>query len=396
MSKIQLLRVFLNERLRTAAEEILWAVEKTIAEEVSRSNEENDRLQRQLEIALIKLNRADILQQSVSEQVPPEQQQCVQEWSPSLRQEDPEPTHIKEEQEELRTSQWEEQLQELEDDTKDSIFTNAFMEPDCEDPTRHSYLYQAQNEGKEERDSLPSTSTAHIKTETGGEDYRLSEPTSDFQPNYARNPYCSAAQRENIDWMGVVGPPSGFKPVKSKKRWTGKRQSSHMNTKGRTSTESSDLKSPRQRDNAPCRCKVCGKSFQYMGSLMKHVQTHTNEKEHICGVCGKCFESTESMKHHIQTHIADRMCCHVCSKCFTSNRDLIVHMRTHTGDKPYQCSDCGKEFSVRNSLKRHMKIHAGGKGYSCSHCDKCFSTSFRLTFHMMRSHRGEIIQVSCM
>ncbi|CAB1323038.1 unnamed protein product [Coregonus sp. 'balchen'] len=269
MSKIQLLRVFLNERLSAAAEEILGAVEKTIAEEVSRSNEENDRLQRLLEIALIKLNRSG-------------------------------------------------------------------------------------------------------------------------------NPYCFAAQSENVDGIGVGGPPSGFKPVKSKTRWTVKRQSSHINTKGRKSTESSNLKSPRQRDNAPCRCKVCGKSFQYMGSLMKHVQTHTNEKEHICGVCGKCFESTESMKHHIQTHIADRMCCHVCSKCFTSNRDLIVHMRTHTGDKPYQCSDCGKEFSVRNSLKRHMKIHAGGKGYSCSHCDKCFSTSFRLTFHMMRSHRGETIQVSCM
>ncbi|KAK6318095.1 hypothetical protein J4Q44_G00113860 [Coregonus suidteri] len=130
MSKIQLLRVFLNERLSAAAEEILGAVEKTIAEEVSRSNEENDRLQRLLEIALIKLNRSDILQQSVSEQVPPGQQHCVQEWSPSLGQEDPEPTQIKEEQEELRTSQWEEQLQELEDDTKDAIFTSAFMETD--------------------------------------------------------------------------------------------------------------------------------------------------------------------------------------------------------------------------------------------------------------------------
>ncbi|KAK6291743.1 hypothetical protein J4Q44_G00375280 [Coregonus suidteri] len=52
------------------------------------------------------------MQLSVSEEeVPPEQQHCEQEWSPSLGQEDPEPTQIKEEQEELRTSQEEEQLQ---------------------------------------------------------------------------------------------------------------------------------------------------------------------------------------------------------------------------------------------------------------------------------------------
>ncbi|XP_051247232.1 uncharacterized protein LOC127358287 [Dicentrarchus labrax] len=42
------------------------------------------------------------------EEVPPEQQQ---EWSRSLDQEDPEPEHIKEEQEEVRTSQEGEQLQ---------------------------------------------------------------------------------------------------------------------------------------------------------------------------------------------------------------------------------------------------------------------------------------------
>ena len=61
---------------------------------------------------------------------------------------------------------------------------------DSEDPTLHSNLYHAQNDGKEE--SLPITSTA--QTETGGDYYRVSEPTSDSQPISAGNPYCSAAQ----------------------------------------------------------------------------------------------------------------------------------------------------------------------------------------------------------
>ncbi|XP_010882063.2 zinc finger and SCAN domain-containing protein 21-like [Esox lucius] len=379
MSKIQWLRVFLNERLIAAAEEIFGAVEKTIAEEVSRSKEENGRLQRLLDITLLKLHRADMLQQISQEDVPPDQQDCVQEWIPSLGQKDLEPKQIKEEQEEHRTSRWEEQLK---DDMKNSILTPTFMERDSEISALPSHLYQAQNHGEEES-FLPSTSTAHIKTETCGEDYTVSETTSDSQHISTGNPYCSAAQSKNTEGMGIGGALSRSTPIRSKKMLATKGQKS---LKFRKNPDLSNLKSHRQSDNTPCRCKVCGKAFQYMGSLMKHVQTHTREKEHICGVCGKCFESTESTKHHIQTHIADRMCCHICSKCFTSNRDLIVHMRTHTGEKPYICSECGKEFSVRNSLKRHMKIHAGSKGYCCSHCDKSFSSSFCLTFHM-RSHR---------
>nr|XP_046208058.1 DENN domain-containing protein 2A-like [Oncorhynchus gorbuscha] len=83
-------------------------------------------------------------------EVPPEQQQCEQEWSPSLGQEDPEPIQIKEEEDELRTTQEEEQSHGFETDTKDSIFTAGCVKNDCdEDPTHPSRLYQAQKEGND-------------------------------------------------------------------------------------------------------------------------------------------------------------------------------------------------------------------------------------------------------
>ncbi|XP_071192482.1 uncharacterized protein [Salvelinus alpinus] len=127
MSKMQLLRGFLNERLTAAAVEILGAVENTIAEykeEISRSKEEIERLQRLLDLAFkpdIKLHIADSQQLTlpVPEDIPPEQQ----DWSPCQGQEDPEPTQIKEEQEEFGTSQEEEQLEGLESDIKEFIFT---------------------------------------------------------------------------------------------------------------------------------------------------------------------------------------------------------------------------------------------------------------------------------
>lgn len=66
MSKIQLLRGFLNQRLTAAAEEIFEVVEQTIAEyqeECFRTKEENVRLQKLLDIVIkpvIKLHRTDL------------------------------------------------------------------------------------------------------------------------------------------------------------------------------------------------------------------------------------------------------------------------------------------------------------------------------------------------
>ncbi|XP_075937410.1 uncharacterized protein LOC142938083 [Anarhichas minor] len=100
MSKVNMLRCLVNQRLTAAAEEICGLFERTIAEyeeELSRSKEENERQQKLLDAVLIpqlRLHRADVQQLwVVKEEVPPEQQES------SLDQEDPEPPHIEEEQE---------------------------------------------------------------------------------------------------------------------------------------------------------------------------------------------------------------------------------------------------------------------------------------------------------
>ncbi|KAJ8007815.1 hypothetical protein DPEC_G00098120 [Dallia pectoralis] len=78
MSKLQLFRVFLNERLTAAAIEIFGAVEKTVVE----YQEEVDRLRGLLRITPdITLCRLDSLQ-FAEEEIYPEQQPYEQEWSP--------------------------------------------------------------------------------------------------------------------------------------------------------------------------------------------------------------------------------------------------------------------------------------------------------------------------
>ena len=66
MSKMQLLNMFLRERLTAAAVEIFGVVEKTIVEyqeEIIRSKEENERLQKMLDMVIkphVKLHRAGL------------------------------------------------------------------------------------------------------------------------------------------------------------------------------------------------------------------------------------------------------------------------------------------------------------------------------------------------
>ncbi|KAL3065033.1 hypothetical protein OYC64_015254 [Pagothenia borchgrevinki] len=130
----------------------------------------------------------------VKEEVPPEQQ----EWSSSLDQEDPEtPPHIKEEQEELWSSQEGEQLQGLEeaDITKSTFTPVPVKSEDDEEKPQSSQLHQRQTE--------------HLETEADGEDCggpepaRNSDPERHLQPETEDNPGDSSEPdtEDSADWM---------------------------------------------------------------------------------------------------------------------------------------------------------------------------------------------------
>ncbi|XP_034396458.1 transcription factor TBF1-like [Cyclopterus lumpus] len=140
MSSVENMRTFFLERLTAAAEEIFGVFEKTIFE----YQEEVDRQGRLLDIVrkpVIKLHRTEVpevpeqhvCKKKEEEEVLCEQQLCIQERSSSLDQEDPEPPQIKEEQEELCTSQEGEQL-ELKQETETFMLTPTCEETDHSEP----------------------------------------------------------------------------------------------------------------------------------------------------------------------------------------------------------------------------------------------------------------------
>ncbi|XP_045076372.1 zinc finger protein 239-like [Coregonus clupeaformis] len=339
MSKLQLLNVFVTERLSAAAAQIFEAVEKTIAEyqeEIFRSAEENERLRREMDMVIkqdIKLHRTDF--QLLTPSVPPEQQNCKQEWNPSLGQEDPEPTQIKEEQQELRLSQ--------------------------EDSPQPSHLYQNQTVDDGKRGILPIIIIEEIKTEPDGVGYKVPEPTSD-QP-LSVHPDCSATV-EKPYWCKQCG-----------KSFT-RKGNLILHLKIHTGEK-------------PFLCKQCGKRFNQKSNLTIHSRTHTGEKPFLCKQCGKRFNQKSNLTIHSRTHTGENPYqCKQCGKMFNHKSNLTSHSRIHTGERPYQCKQCDKSFNQKIELTSHMTAHTGEKQYRCPVCRKSYITLSYLRLHQC-VHTGE-------
>ncbi|XP_076732829.1 uncharacterized protein LOC101482696 isoform X2 [Maylandia zebra] len=219
MPSVQYLREFINERLTAAAEQIFLEFEKTIVQ----YEEEIDRQRRLLDITWkpqIKLHRTGVPQQQVceeEEEVLPEQQLWNQERSSSVEQEEPEAPQIKEEQEELCSSQQGEQL------------------------------------GlKEETDTFMVTAAAE---ESG---------YSELEPMWEQLLSHSSAGAESQHQEGSGSADSGS---------TRNRNISHSNNADRPPVSYSQCNN--KTGEKSIKCDVCGKSFKYTSRMKRHYSMHT-------------------------------------------------------------------------------------------------------------------------
>ncbi|XP_029289019.1 zinc finger protein 333-like [Cottoperca gobio] len=330
MSTIQTLRAFVNQRLTAAVEEIFGLLETTI----SNYEEEIDRQRRLLQDVVksdIHINNADVQKLIVRK----EEQQ---EWRPSLAQQDPELLHIKEEQEELWSSQ------EGEDVTKFPC-TAVPVKSEDEEKAQSSQLHQRQAEESREAELPACSSAQNMETEIDGSHQLL--PL-----------YCCESETEdsNDDWKETREQESGSDTLKN-----------HNNSHGH---------------ERPFSCTVCDKRFGCKGNLHAHMRSHTGEKPFTCTVCNKSFSAKVNLKTHMRSHTGEKpFSCLICNKSFSQKKTLVIHMRSHTGEKPFGCTFCGKRFSEKGTLKRHIRVHTGEKPYSCSVCGRNFSLLSHVKSH---------------
>ncbi|XP_042291772.1 zinc finger protein 436-like isoform X1 [Thunnus maccoyii] len=397
MSKVQMLRASVTQRLTAAAEEIFVLFERSIAEyeeELSRSKEENERQRKLLDAAFnpqLQLHRAECpadVQQLLEsiEEVPPEQQ----EWSSSLDQKDPEPPHIKEEQEEFWTNQDGEQLQGLEeaDITTFTLTLVPVMSKDGEEKPQSSQLHQRQTE--------------QMKTEADGEDCGGSEPARNSHPDRHLQPDTddktsdsSETDVSDDDWAESRKPRSRLNSECGQRRV----RKPHLNAQMRM-----------HMGEKPFGCSFCGKRFSEKGNLISHTRLHTGEKPFSCTVCKKTFRYSRDVSRHMRIHTGKKTTSsnvrdmtdnnvHTGSEP-ASNMDPDSHLKPVTYDKALEAeadnSDDWKEISepqagvnsLENDDESDVQCNTDKESFSCSECGRTFCRRDHLTSHM-RTHTGE-------
>ncbi|KAI3359310.1 hypothetical protein L3Q82_002622 [Scortum barcoo] len=341
MSRVQLLRVLVNERLSAAAEEIFEAVKKTIAgyeEEIQLCRREVRRQRRMLRTAFKpEINKVpDQPQLALSvwdEDFPSNQQQerCDQEWSSGLDQEDQEPPPPPPERRGARRAPPTNELDQLQSGYQSSKGGGA-------DPLPRARSAEREQAKAEAEDGASSS--------------------------------CSPVEHDDSDeeWRGSAASPSDDSD--SNHKWK-KRKGPRLPTAPKLH--------PTKKAKSRICCKVCGKAFHANVSLVNHMEVHPKD---VCGVCGERFDTEESFQVHLKTHVKAEICS-VCGKCFGASSSLETHMRIHTGEKPFNCSECGKSFNCRHNMMRHIRIHTGEKPYPCSVCGKCFNDYSTLKRHLL-------------
>ncbi|XP_072945474.1 uncharacterized protein [Epargyreus clarus] len=137
-------------------------------------------------------------------------------------------------------------------------------------------------------------------------------------------------------------------------------------------------------------CGICSREFQHQYTLMRHLPTHTDERNFHCDVCAKSFRQLSTLSQHRAIHSAERpYSCEVCNKTFNRVSTLISHRKTHSDEKPYKCHICPKGFHQKGNLRNHLFTHTNERPYRCNICLKGFNQQSNLVCHKNKAHPEE-------
>ncbi|XP_005815313.2 gastrula zinc finger protein XlCGF57.1-like [Xiphophorus maculatus] len=358
------------------------------------------------------LHRLDVQQlMVVKEETSDDHKPCVDLY-------DPEPHHVKEEQEGICISLWGGQFSGKEkiDTFKFPITAIAIKTEDDEHPPLLSQFYQDQIKYRafpEENDEWES-----LKIEDHGDGFNSLEPEDterdeedDDDVKYPVSELThlsdSGLKTKNMgsEWKESRAPESEEDLVDrvlsvseiteqlfrcySFQRHMADSETGHLSSLDDSGLKEKEIVDLEVQTGEKFHCEDCGKMFSHERTLNTHMRIHREPKPYCCVLCGNGFSTKSSLNRHIRVHTGQKpYCCDLCGRKFSQKGHLAQHVVLHTGQKPFCCDVCGQRFSLKTCLTRHMRVHTGEKSYCCSICGYRSSQKGHLAQHMV-VHTGE-------
>ncbi|KAM9310700.1 uncharacterized protein KZ484_026539 [Pholidichthys leucotaenia] len=426
MSSVQRLRGLIRERLAAAAEEICREFEEVIVQ----YEEEIQRQHRLLDIRWnpkVELHSKDLPHHHgcKEDEVVIDQHLWNQERNSILDQEEPELPQMKDEQEELGTSQEGEVL-------AVKLEASAFMEApvDEENSQNEAELISElrDEEGSQQVDSgsakeeEPRTKKRRLRnrSRSNGDDCSLTSKTLLKKEMDAPQPLdCNEKEvvtvqhlwnQEGSSILDLEVQDAAQVKVEEQEICTSQEKEqtelkqetdsfmvTHTFKENNSETESTSVQllsysSPEKESKNQGAGKNVNPGSSKREETRKETQIILHRSHRVDDICGTTVCQRQMLSINTRIHRGARPCsCKACGQSFTHWGNLKRHMKFHKDEKQYSCEICGKGFNQSGHLKTHMRIHTGERPYCCEACGKSFCQFSNLKkaheeFTPVRSH----------